>query len=96
MADCYVYYRVAAEHEQAARSALVALLAELEASARVVGRAYCKAEEPLLWMEVYTGVADPDALVELLAGLAERYGLIRCLANNQRRHVEHFLPLTVR
>lgn len=93
MSDCYIYYRVAAEHEHAARRALPAMLAELETSARIVGRAYCKAHEPLLWMEVYTAVADPDALVDLLARLAERHGLVACLAQNQRRHVEHFLPL---
>jgi len=93
VSDCYIYYRVAAEHAEAARRALHAMLAELEASARIVGRAYCKAEEPLLWMEVYTAVADPDALVDLLGRLAEQHGLIACLAENQRRHVEHFLPL---
>jgi Domain of unknown function (DUF4936) len=93
MSDCYIYYRVAAEHEQAARHALHAMLAELEASAHIVGQAYCKAQEPLLWMEVYTAVADPDALVALLDRLAERHGLVGCLAENQRRHVEHFLPL---
>jgi hypothetical protein len=93
LSDCYIYYRVAAEHEHAARRALPAMLAELETSARIVGRAYCKAHEPLLWMEVYTAVADPDALVDLLARLAERHGLVACLAQNQRRHVEHFLPL---
>jgi hypothetical protein len=93
VSDCYIYYRVAAEHEQAARRALHTMLAELEASARIVGNAYCKTGEPLLWMEVYTAVADPDALVDLLTRLAERHGLINCLAENQRRHVEHFLPL---
>ena len=42
-----------------------AMLAELEASG-IAGRAYVKALEPLLWMEVYAAVADPGALVELL------------------------------
>jgi len=93
MADCYIYYRVAAERERAARRALFAMLAELKTSAGIVGHAHCKASEPLLWMEVYTAVADPDALVEVLTGLAARHGLIACLAENQRRHVENFLPL---
>jgi hypothetical protein len=93
MPDCYVYYRVAVEHAPAARLALNAMLGELESSLRVAGRVYCKAHEPLLWMEVYTGVRDPDALVALLAGLAERHGLNACLAEDERRHVEHFIPL---
>jgi aldehyde:ferredoxin oxidoreductase len=92
VSDCYIYYRVAAEHEHAARLALHAMLAELEVGIGVVGHAYRKASEPLLWMEVYTVVADPEALVGLLNRLAERHGLIHCLAENQRRHVEHFLP----
>ena len=93
MSDCYIYYRVAAEHEPAARRALRAMLAELEAGARIAGQVYRKAQEPLLWMEVYTAIAEPDTLVDLLDRLAARHGLIECLAENQRRHVEHFLPL---
>lgn len=93
MGDCYIYYRVAAEREQAARRALFAMLSELQASTGIIGHVHCKAMEPLLWMEVYPGVADPDALADLLTGLAERHGLLACLAENQRRHVEYFLPL---
>lgn len=90
MSDCYIYYRVAAGHAQAARRALFAMLAELESTVHIVGRAYRKPDEPLLWMEVYTAVADPDALIDLLARLAGQHGLIDCLAENQRRHVERF------
>lgn len=93
MSDCYIYYRIAAEHELAARRALAAMLAELAAIAGVAGRAYRKTGEPLLWMEVYTAVADPDALVDRLDRLAARHGLDACLAGNQRRHAEHFAPL---
>lgn len=93
MTDCYVYYRVAAEHEPAARLALNAMLGELESSMRIAGRVFCKAHEPLLWMEVYTAVRDPDTLVDLLTGLAERHGLNACLAENERRHVEQFIAL---
>ena len=95
MSECYVYYRVAAEHEPAARRALAAMLAELEVSG-IAGRAYVKVLEPLLWMEVYAAVADPDALGDLLDELAGRHGLTGCLAENQRRHVEHFAPLDLR
>ena len=58
MSDCYIYYRIAVEREQLARTALRTMLAELEASTQIVGHAYSKMHEPLLWMEVYTGVAD--------------------------------------
>ncbi len=96
MADCYIYYRIAAEREEPARHALIGMLAELEASTQIAGRVYRKAQEPLLWMEVYSGIPDADALVDLLTGLAERHGLTRCLADNQRRHAEYFLPLDLR
>ncbi len=93
MSDCYVYYRVVAEHEPAARRALHAMLADLEAGERIAGRAYCKALEPLLWMEVYTGVDDPETLIGRLDPLAAKHGLLACLTDTQRRHAEHFLPL---
>lgn len=64
------------------------MLAELAAGAGIAGRAYRKTGEPLLWMEVYTAIADPDALVDRLDRLAARHGLDACLAENQRRHVE--------
>lgn len=93
MADCYIYYRIDAEREQPAREALKTMLAELQTSTQLVGRAYSKIQEPLLWMEIYTGTPDAEALVDLLAGLAERHGLTACLADNQRRHAEYFIPL---
>ncbi|MEO8136156.1 MAG: DUF4936 family protein [Betaproteobacteria bacterium] len=90
--DCYVYYRVAPEYAEAARRALAAMQADLEA-AGIKGRTFVKAAEPLLWMEVYPAVADPERLIAQLEALAERHGLLRCLADGQRRHVEQFLPM---
>ena len=93
MADCYIYYRVAATHEAAARRAVQAMLAEIEATTGIRGQASCKTMEPLLWMEVYRGVGDGEAFVSLLTGLSARHGLDACLEDNQRRHVEEFVPL---
>ncbi|MEP7083474.1 MAG: DUF4936 family protein [Betaproteobacteria bacterium] len=93
MADCYIYYRIDSERERPARDALKRMLAELQTSTQLVGHAYSKIHEPLLWMEVYPGIPDAEALVDLLTGLAERHGLTACLADNQRRHAEFFIPL---
>ena len=93
MTDCYVYYRIDAAHEAEARRALEAMLVALRA-AGVIGKVYRKTHEPLLWMEVYSDVADADRLVDTLTGLAETHGLTACLAENQRRHVEIFSPLS--
>ncbi|MEO7762500.1 MAG: DUF4936 family protein [Casimicrobiaceae bacterium] len=93
MADCYVYYRIDAAREAEAKRALDAMLIALQAATGITGRIYCKTHEPLLWMEVYCAVADPETLVDTLSGLAEAHGLTACIALNQRRHVEQFTPL---
>jgi hypothetical protein len=93
MANCYVYYRVAPEREAAARTALRALLADVAATSGVTGRAFVKTTEPLLWMEVYEGVAEVERWMASLAALAERHGLMNCLADGHR-HVEVFEPMT--
>ena len=93
MSDCYIYYRVALDHEPAARVALHTMLDEVAATAGIRGQAHCKTHEPLLWMEVYPDVGDAEAFVSLLTGLSARHGLDACLEDNQRRHVELFIPL---
>ena len=93
MSDCYVYYRIDEAHAGPARTALAAVLRDVAAEMAIDGRAYCKSTEPLLWMEVYRDVGDIDALTGRLAELSRAHGLDQCLADNQRRHVEHFVPL---
>ena len=92
MTDCYVYYRVDPAREAAAHTALTALLAELAATHGIRGHAFRKVGEPLLWMEVYAGLADPDVVMDRVDALARQHGLAACLAENQRRHVEQFKP----
>ena len=93
MSDCYVYYRVAPARETDARRAVDAMLAEVEATTAIRGQVCCKPIEPLLWMEVYPCVADSEAFVSLLTQLSARHGLDACLEDNQRRHIEEFVPL---
>ena len=92
-ADCYVYYRVDSSREDPARAALAALLAELEATTGVRGAAFCKTNEPLLWMEVYAGLADAESVMDAVDRLAAKHGLTGCLAEHERRHVEQFSPM---
>ena len=93
MSDCYVYYRVALDREPEARRLVHAMLAEVEATTGIRGQSSRKTHEPLLWMEVYSGVTDAEAFVSLLTELSARHGLDPCLEDNQRRHVELFVPL---
>ena len=65
----------------------------VETKTGIRGHVHCKPLEPLLWMEVYPGVGDSEAFVSLLAELSARHGLDACLEDNQRRHVEEFVPL---
>jgi len=88
--DCYVYYRVDQTREAAARVALAALLAELDGTEGVRGTVFRKVHEPLLWMEVYAGLTDADAVMDRVDALAHKHGLVACLAGNERRHVEQF------
>ena len=93
MSDCYVYYRVSPAREADARRAVHALLDEVETTTGIRGEPCCKPVEPLLWMEVYRGVGDSEAFVSLLAALSGRLGLDACLEDNQKRHIEQFVPL---
>lgn len=93
MSDCYVYYRVAPTREPDARRAVHAMLAEVEATTGIIGQACRKPVEPLLWMEVYRDVGIGGAFVSLLTELSARHGLDACLEDNQKRHVEEFVPL---
>lgn len=93
MSDCYIYYRIALDRQAVARASVQSIMAEVEATTGIRGHAHCRSIEPLLWMEVYSGVVDGEAFVSLVAELSARHGLDACLEANQRRHVELFVPL---
>lgn len=95
MTDCYVYYRIEPAHEAAAAAALSALLDELSVCDGVRGAVFRKLHEPHLWMEVYKDLSD-EALPHRIEALAQKHGLTACLATNERRHIEQFVPLTWR
>ncbi len=65
----YVYYRIAAPHAAAARGVIEAVLRALEDRAGIVGRLLQGIDEPLLWMEVYESVRDPERFEATLADL---------------------------
>lgn len=67
MFNVYVYYRVDARHEAAAESPIRAMMARMTCRAGVTAQLLKKRDEPLLWMESYAGVVDPDAFSSELA-----------------------------
>ena len=86
----YVYYRIAPAHAATARGVIEAVLRALEDRAGIVGRLLQGVDEPLLWMEVYENVVDPErfeaTLGDLLAGRFTAF-----LASGSERRIERFV-----
>lgn len=91
--DYYIYYRVQPGQDAELLAAVSAMQAALSRATGVSGRFRRRLDDPLTWMEVYEGVADPH-LFEVELGLqARRYGLNEFLAAGTPRHLERFRPL---
>jgi Domain of unknown function (DUF4936) len=88
----YVYYRVDARHESAARRAVASMLISLEQRTAVIGRLMRRQEDPLLWMEIYDSVRDPLAFETVLSELLPASGLAALLEPGAARHTERFVP----
>ena len=81
----YVYYRVAPESAPAARGAIAQLLGRISQDTGIRGKVLTKRQEPLLWMEVYSGVKDPSAFEHALESHAAALRLAQYLAGGERR-----------
>jgi hypothetical protein len=88
----YVYYRVGAAHESAARRAVASMLLSLAQRTAVIGRLMHRQDDPLLWMEIYESVRDPVAFETVLAELLPVSGLAALLEPGAARHTERFVP----
>ncbi|HUF21784.1 MAG TPA: DUF4936 family protein [Burkholderiales bacterium] len=92
-AAIYVYYRIDPARRVSAREAADRLVEDMRLRHGVSGRLLEKLGEPLLWMEVYDPVADPDRFCAALQAAAEQAGMTRFLAAGSNRHIERFVPL---
>ena len=88
---CYIYYRIAAPHAAAARTALHATLHALQERLGVVGRLFEGDAEPLLWMEVYENLADARRFETTLSALLATHHFERYLAPGSVRRIERFV-----
>lgn len=84
----YVYYRLYPRHADDAEPPIRALMAGLTCRCAVSSRLLKKRDEPLLWMETYEGVIDPDAFERELARGADEYDVGVFI--DGERHVECF------
>lgn len=68
----YIWYRVRAD-ERETETVIRHMMSRLACRSGVAGRLLKKREEPCLWMEVYEGIADPDAFALLLARAVDEF-----------------------
>lgn len=91
----YIYYRVPVSAAAELRRRIVAVQASLAQSTESVGRLLSKADEPLLWMEVYEGIVDRLAFAAALeqAMAAQRVAdLIPAATRKTEIFADHLVP----
>ncbi|MFN0314838.1 MAG: DUF4936 family protein [Burkholderiales bacterium] len=88
----YVYYRVSEESVIKAREAVRAMIERIGAFTGVKGRHLQKAEDPLLWMEIYENVPNDAAFERALAGAVQSCEFTRFLEPGGARKAERFQP----
>ena len=81
----YVYYRVPEAASAELRHRILEMQQELAQEAGVAGRLLSKADEPLLWMEIYEGVADRKAFAAQLEQHLLRSGVLALLQLEARK-----------
>lgn len=94
MFNVYVYYRLDPRHADEAETPIRALMARVACRAGVTAQLLKKRDEPLLWMESYTGITQADSFLRELASVADEYDIGMFLAGE--RHVECFCDDTNR
>jgi hypothetical protein len=87
----YIYYRVQPARAEELAARMRALQAALRAETGVQGRLMSKRGEPLLWMEVYEGVADAEGFERTLERLVREHGVAAALQPGSPRHLECFV-----
>lgn len=81
----YVYYRVSQDAAQALRGRVKNMQATLVESTGIRGRVVTKADEPLLWMEIYEGVADRAAFTQQLEQALATHAIAALLPLSARK-----------
>ena len=85
----YIWYRVRADDRET-DTLIRSMMARLACRSGVSGRLMKKCGEPRLWMEVYEGVADPEAFAAKLAQTVAEFDVEMFCEDS--RHSECFQP----
>ena len=94
MFNVYVYYRLDPRHADEAETPIRAMMARVSCKCAVTAQLLKKRNEPLLWMESYTGIADAETFLRELSIVADEYDVGIFL--NSERHVECFFDDALR
>ena len=89
----YIYYRIAAVHAAAARSALEGIMDTLEQRFTVSGRLLRAQNDADLWMEVYESVGDPVPFEAAMNKLLGETRFVSWLAPGSARCTERFVAM---
>lgn len=87
----YVYYRVAPDQAERARSVVAALQDDVLRQTGVRGRLMHRRDDPATWMEIYEGISDEPAFDASLAAAVERGRFSSVLAAGSKRVTEIFV-----
>jgi len=87
---CYVYYRVADVHAVDAWVEARRLTELVSGQNEVSARLMKKVDDPLMWMEVYEHIREPDAFLLSLQACLEEVELEHRLQAGNRRQIELF------
>ena len=89
MTDVYIYYRIRAGSQEAAREAVERVFEALRRRLGVVGSLSRRVDDPLTWMETYLQVSDDAAFEPALSRAVAASDLPECV--DGERHIERFV-----
>ncbi len=81
----YIYYRVPPQLAATLQTQLTAMQAALVKDTEISARWLTKADEPLLWMEIYEGVIDREGFERRLAEQLAASGITQLLGTGARK-----------
>jgi hypothetical protein len=86
----YLYYRIDPAQEAMAADRIDALLGEMAGHCARPPRRFCRCDDPVVWMEVYEGIADYAAFSAALDAAVYGFGCAGFIQGE--RHLECFTP----